>query len=419
MMEIFWILVVLIMVLSAWLIYRASTAKMSQTGTDSTQLRVTVFRENIEELESELQTGDLDTSQLENVRSELELSLLAEVKSEQERSQLVHEHYVNSTQKPLLIVTTALVCLAVLLYVYLGNPQVIKMSGLAGSEVYSENPGEYQPSAQMVVLMEQHLKKNPEDVNGLYFLASNYIAMSDYINAADSLEKLYQITGDNPQVLLSYVDVLVRLNNGSFAGRATELVERAVLVAPDNYSALLFAGLAAEETGNYQKANGYYKRLVPVLEGQPELLNTINTLIANTEKMFQESRADIVDLLPDQASDQQVSISLSVSIDDELEDAFSEDDVLFVYAQAIGGSPMPLAVYRTEAGALPLEVTLDDTLAMMPTHKISDFDEVKIQARISKSGTAEVSSGDLIGVIENVQVLETQALNLQINTIVP
>ncbi len=416
-MIVFWSLAALIMVTSAWVIYRVATGKQSGNAQDSESLRISLFRENIEELESELQTGDLDTSQLENVRSELELSLLAEVAPDVPRE--VGEQADNHMQKILLVVTTLLVCLAALLYVYLGNPQVIKMSSLAGSEVYSENPGEYQPSAQMVVLMEQHLKKNPEDVNGLYFLASNYIAMSDYINAADILEKLYQITGDNPQVLLSYVDVLVRLNNGSFAGRATELVERAVLVAPDNYSALLFAGLAAEKTGNYQKANGYYKRLVPVLEGQPELLNTINTLIANTEKMFQESRADIVDLLPDQASDQQVSISLSVSIDDELEDVFSEDDVLFVYAQAIGGSPMPLAVYRTEAGALPLEVTLDDTLAMMPTHKISDFDEVKIQARISKSGTAEVSSGDLIGVIENVQVLETQALNLQINTIVP
>ena len=125
MMEIFWILVVLIMVLSAWLIYRASAAKIPQKDTDSTQLRVTVFRENIEELESELQTGDLDTAQLENVRSELELSLLAEVKPEQEASQAVYEHYVNSTQKPLLFVTTALVCLAVLLYVFLAPGDAI------------------------------------------------------------------------------------------------------------------------------------------------------------------------------------------------------------------------------------------------------------------------------------------------------
>ncbi len=418
-MIIFWTLAVLIMVVCAWLIFRTAIRMKASDSGDSEALRVTVFRENIQELESELQTGDLDASQLENVRSELELSLLAEVSPGPEAKDIVGEHRIDNSQKLLLISTTIMVCLAALLYVYLGNPQVIQMSGLAGTKVYSENPDEYQPSAKMIVLMEQHLAKNPEDVNGLYFLASNYIALSDYANAANTLESLYQITGDSPQVLISYIDVLVRLNNGSFAGRATELVERAVMIAPDNYSALLFAGLAAEEAENYQKANGYYKRLVPVLQGQPQLLNTINMLIANTESMLQESGVEVVDSGSDQEMGQQASVQLSISIDDELVNKYTEDDVLFIYAQAIGGSPMPLAVYRTEAGALPLQVTLDDSLSMMPTHKISDFEEVKIQARISKSGTAEVSSGDLIGVIENVPVTGTETLDLNIDTIVP
>jgi cytochrome c-type biogenesis protein CcmH len=135
--------------------------------------------------------------------------------------------------------------------------------------------------------------------------------------------------------------------------------------------------------------------------------------------MLQESGVEVVDSGSDQEMGQQASVQLSISIDDELVNKYTEDDVLFIYAQAIGGSPMPLAVYRTEAAALPLQVTLDDSLSMMPTHKISDFEEVKIQARISKSGTAEVSSGDLIGVIENVPVTGTETLDLNIDTIVP
>ncbi len=415
-MTIFWTLVFFIAVITAWLVFRVASRHQNLNIEDNEKLKLSVYRENIQELQSELNTGDLDSKQLDNVRAELELSLLQEVNSGTKELQLASENNQEASHKSLLILTTLLVCLSVFLYFYLGNPQIIEMSDLGGTEVYSEEPGEYQPSTQMTALMEQHLGKNPEDVNGLYFLASNYIGLSDYENAANALERLYQLTGDNPQVLVSYIDVLVRLNNGSFAGRATELIERAVMIAPDNYSALLFAGLAAEESGSYQKANGYYKRLLPVLEGNPQLLNTINMLIANTEMQMSED-GTIENSV--QAENENMSVMLSVSIASELNDEVEQSDTVFIYAQSISGNAMPLAVYRTQVSELPIEITLDDSLSMMPTHKISNFDEVKVQARISKSGNAEVSSGDLIGLLENVQVPGTEVLSLIINSKVP
>lgn len=96
-MIVFWSLAALIMVTSAWVIYRVATGKQSGNAQDSESLRISLFRENIEELESELQTGDLDTSQLENVRSELELSLLAEVAPDVPRE--VGEQADNHMQK--------------------------------------------------------------------------------------------------------------------------------------------------------------------------------------------------------------------------------------------------------------------------------------------------------------------------------
>jgi cytochrome c-type biogenesis protein CcmH len=59
---------------------------------------------------------------------------------------------------------------------------------------------------------------------------------------------------------------------------------------------------------------------------------------------------------------------------------------------------MPLAVYSGKASDLPLEVRLDDSMAMTPMMKLSAFQDVSVMARISRSGQAKPESGDLYGV---------------------
>jgi cytochrome c-type biogenesis protein CcmH len=53
---------------------------------------------------------------------------------------------------------------------------------------------------------------------------------------------------------------------------------------------------------------------------------------------------------------------------------------------------------------LPLSFTLDDARSMSPEARISTFDEVIIAARISRSGNASPSSGDLEGLTTPVKV---------------
>jgi cytochrome c-type biogenesis protein CcmH len=68
---------------------------------------------------------------------------------------------------------------------------------------------------------------------------------------------------------------------------------------------------------------------------------------------------------------------------------------------------------------LPLEVVLDDSMAMMPTMKLSAFDKVKLQARISASGNAQPEPGDLVGLLAEVDVTTTDTISLIIDTVMP
>ena len=59
---------------------------------------------------------------------------------------------------------------------------------------------------------------------------------------------------------------------------------------------------------------------------------------------------------------------------------------------------MPLAALRVKVKDLPLTFSFDDSMAMNPSAKLSDFAEVVVAARVSKSGNVVPQRGDLEGV---------------------
>ncbi|MCY1421465.1 hypothetical protein D9M71_371220 [compost metagenome] len=79
----------------------------------------------------------------------------------------------------------------------------------------------------------------------------------------------------------------------------------------------------------------------------------------------------------------------------ELKDKVQPGDSVFIFARATSGPPMPLAVKRMTVADLPVEVSLSDADAMMPQLKLSNFPQVQLVARISRSGNA--TAGEWIG----------------------
>jgi cytochrome c-type biogenesis protein CcmH len=97
------------------------------------------------------------------------------------------------------------------------------------------------------------------------------------------------------------------------------------------------------------------------------------------------------------------AVRVRVSLDPKLRDRVAAGDALFVFARAVGGSRMPLAVIRAQANELPRSFTLDDSMAMSPATRLSSAADVIVEARVSKSGSATPAPGDLRGVSKEIK----------------
>ena len=115
------------------------------------------------------------------------------------------------------------------------------------------------------------------------------------------------------------------------------------------------------------------------------------------------------------AANAPVEIDGTVTIEQRLAARVDRNATLFIYAKAVDAPGPPLAVMRTTAGSWPVTFHLDDSMAMVPSRKLSQFDKVVIEARISHTGQATPASGDLYVTSDVLRPTAGKKLTLVIN----
>jgi cytochrome c-type biogenesis protein CcmH len=261
----------------------------------------------------------------------------------------------------------------------------------------------------MVSGLAQRLQSQPDDAEGWLMLGRSYKYMNRYAESAQAFSEAYRLLGDKADVLLQYADALAMTNDGRLSGKPTELVAKALELAPDDSTALWLSGMAKAEAGKYDEALRHWQKLAAQLPKGSEPHREVQGLIAQVMERLGTAPPE------QQPAAVAKGLKVNVAISDELQGAVSATDTLFIYAQALQGPPMPLAIVKKQVADLPVTVVLSDEQAMMPAMKLSNFDRVKISARISMSGQAESRPGDWIGIVESVAPAETEGVTITID----
>ena len=241
--------------------------------------------------------------------------------------------------------------------------------------------------------LERRVAANPRDAQSWLALAELRRSQRDYAGSRAAYSKLVELHAMSAQSWADYADVLGSLAGGSLTGDAGRAIDSALALDGNNPKALWLKASQANEQHRYAEALTWWKKLRSALPADSPDARMVDANIAEASSLAGAPPAAAMAATAGTATD--AAVSGTVSLDRRFADRVQRDATLFIYAKAADSPGPPLAVLRTTVGSWPVTFRLDDSLAMMPSRRLSQFERVVIEARISRSGQATPAAGDL------------------------
>ncbi len=360
------------------LLRRKDDGMVIERGASNLQL----LREQLSEIDADLRSGVLSADQYENARVDLERRVLDE--SQQAIGPTSSAPIGRRWRTPVVIGLFVPVC-AALLYVYLGSFDGLDVEAYTQKQAAAITPEQV---VSMTRQLAQRLEKEPDDVEGWMMLGRSYMVLQQYPDSARAWQRAATLAPDNASILTNYAEAIALASQGNFDGEAAHVLARALDIDPTHSKALALSGGAAYGRGEYRTAIDYWQRLLLLGGDDEELSAALMTGIAKAQERLNEGT---------EIAKASGSMRGVVSLSPQMSASAKSGDTVFIFVRAADGPRMPLAVARVTVDELPYDFYLDDSMAMVPDKKISDFQQLVVGARVSGTGTAGRTSGDLEG----------------------
>ena len=413
-MTLFWLMAVLLIALVlAFLLpplLRNRTGEASPVSRAASNLAV--FRDQLAELDADLAAGTLDKAQWETAKADLQRGLLEDVSGPAAGAPAVAKRSLAAV----IAVAVTVPLVSVLLYLAVGNPGALDPVKRQASAQQGA-PHELSPEQMegMLARLAQRMESNPGDVEGWVMLARSYGAIGRWSDAAAAFAKAEALLPKDAQLLADYADTLAMAQGQRLQGKPEELIQRALKADGNNVKALALAGTVGFEKGDYAKAIDYWSRILPMLPPDSEMEKSVRFSIQEAQSKLGGAAKSVVALKQDKPADaakaanpaaaggKSSTLSGTIKLAPALAARARPDDTVFVLARPAEGSRMPLAAVRVKVKELPMTFSFDDSMAMSQSAKLSDFAQVVVAARVSRSGNVVPEKGDLEGVSKPVR----------------
>ncbi|CAG4882420.1 Cytochrome c heme lyase subunit CcmH [Georgfuchsia toluolica] len=427
----FWVIAGILMALVVLLLSRPLLRRRIVTaGASNRATNASIYREQLAELVRDRERGILPESDYRAAHAELERRLIEDTRSDQRespRGDAAAQSATGGGQRSIRTAVTLLLLIplaAIPLYFQLGKPAALDVSA-AQPLAADDSAKSLEHLNQLVAKLTEKLARNPDSPQDWVMLGRVYRALGRYGDAEQAYQRAGPAANAESALILERVEMALDQNGGRIEGATLELLNGVLKKEPANPRAKFLAGYSAFSRADYKAAISYWEPLLKLVAPGSQDADNLSASIAEARARL---GGDAPEILPAEASAASPSATSAaanaavirgkVSLAPALKARAAPSDPVFIFARAIQGPPMPLAAIRVTVADLPLEFTLDDSLAMSPQTKLSLFKTVRVEARVAKSGDVAANPGDLAGSVESVKV-GTTGLALTIDHVLP
>lgn len=259
------------------------SSKESQRENEEERKRanIAVYRDQLSELEADLENGIVSQEQYAQDRDEIERRLLEDTRIS------------SSTDKPATApaggrstayaLGLGIPVFAVIFYLNVGNPKAVTGEAEVNPPANATAPASGERTqAQIeanVTALAKRLQENPSDAQGWAMLARSYNSLERFSEAAGAYAKATELTPDNADLWAEYAFTSAMAAGRSLEGRPSELIQQALKVDPNNAKALQLAGSAAFQAKDYNQAVDYWQRVLKQVPPGSDVAESITSRI--------------------------------------------------------------------------------------------------------------------------------------------
>jgi len=399
--------------LAAGVLQRGLKKQVQVVGLDlQSQTNRRIAQEHLADLDRALAEGRLTALQHQAARDELLRHLLDDAASAEEQPAV-------AVPARWLWMVVGLVLLSGLSYVQLGAPQTWWPEPLSQRVKISATTPEQ--LAEQTRVWQEATQKRPDDAQAWLTLARLHAAQNAHGPAEQALARVLALSPE-PDLWIERAQMKALSAGGIYTGEPWQWIQNVLRDQPQHLNALVLAGSAALSEKRYEAAQGYWQRALALVPANSEAGQGLQQALAQAAEMA-AAPAGVAAVgagaLPAEtaAGDTQPLIEGEVRVSPEVQSQIAAGATLFVYAMAEEGSRRPVAIWRGTPTSWPVRFALSDSMGMGAPPVLSSLAQVRLVARVSKTGSAQKQEGDfqveLAGVRTGVRGV---VLNMTANT---
>lgn len=262
---------------------------------------LSVYRDQAEEVERDLENGMITEAEFDAAQAEIEARTL-------KAARRMDSGLSVSGRMPVMASSIAVFTVAVGLAAYasLGRPNIPDMPLAERKEEVLIKRAEGGDINSRITLLEEAAEANPDEFDTWWMLARSYASIEEYAGAAEAYKHAARLSGDDPNVLSAYAEALTQAN-GNKVPPAARIVFEQVLregEAPDP-RARYYVALAKAQAQDFNGALHDWATLAADSTPSDPWMGMVRNDIVNMVK-FTES--DLLNYLPD-ATDAEIIAS--------------------------------------------------------------------------------------------------------------